>query len=171
MSSHVLPVIDQRPEEARAAFGAFPTGVAALCAQVHGVPTGLVVTSLSVGVSFDPPLVVFSAQESSKTWKLLRSSPRIGVSVLSEQQRELCLSLASRTKDRFAGAHLTTTPEDAVLLEGASMNMECEIVSETTMGDHTLVALRVLALERHPDVPPLVYRDRSFFGLGPLTSS
>ncbi len=80
-AEHGLEGVTRDPRELRAAFGRFPSGIAALCAEVDGGRHAMVVTSFSVGVSFNPPIVMFSVQNSSSTWPRLRASDRIGVSV------------------------------------------------------------------------------------------
>ena len=56
---------DLDPGRLREAFGAFPSGVVAVAADVDGVATGLAASSFT-SVSLDPPLVSFSVANSSK---------------------------------------------------------------------------------------------------------
>ena len=63
-------------ETLRAAFGHHPSGVAALIAQVDGVPAVLIASSFTVGVSADPPLVSVAVQRTSTSWPLLRRARR-----------------------------------------------------------------------------------------------
>ncbi|WP_077222875.1 flavin reductase [Rathayibacter sp. VKM Ac-2630] len=65
-------------ETLRAAFGLHPSGVAALIAQVDGIPVVLVASSFTVGVSADPPLVSVAVQRTSTSWPLLRRARSIG---------------------------------------------------------------------------------------------
>ncbi|TQR79565.1 flavin reductase, partial [Mycobacterium hodleri] len=46
----------------RHVFAHVPSGVAAVSAIVDGVPVVLVASSFQVGISADPPLVLFSVQ-------------------------------------------------------------------------------------------------------------
>jgi flavin reductase (DIM6/NTAB) family NADH-FMN oxidoreductase RutF len=73
---------DLQPAALRQAFGRFPSGIAALCAQIDGTPNGIVASSFTVGVSMEPPLVMFAVQNTSRTWPVLRGADRIGVSIL-----------------------------------------------------------------------------------------
>jgi flavin reductase (DIM6/NTAB) family NADH-FMN oxidoreductase RutF len=149
----------------RGAFGGFPSGIAALCARVDGKLIGMVASSFSAGVSFAPPLVMFSVQNTSSTWPLLRSVLRLGVSILAQDQEELCRQLASRNGDRFHGIDVSESSEGAVFIPEAAMWLECETLSETPAGDHHVVVLQVHRLSQESDIEPLVYHRRSFHRL------
>ncbi len=150
------------PAAVRAAFGRFPSGIAALCAVVSGSPAGIVASSFSVGVSFDPPLVLFSVQNSSTTWPVLRRAQRIGVSVLGRGHAAACRQLASRRGDRFAGLDTHVVDSGALFLGGSALWLECEVMSETPAGDHRIVLLEVTSLKVEPEMEPLVYHAAEF---------
>ncbi|WNM26902.1 flavin reductase family protein [Demequina capsici] len=153
---------DPTPDTLKAAFGAFPSGVAALCAEVDGMRRGLAATSFTVGVSFDPPLVVCSVQNTSTTWPHLRTATRIGVSVLGAGHESVCLELAKRAEDKFANLSSVSSGSGAVFIAGAPVWLECSVVTETPVGDHTLVVLKVDALSVLPEQDPLVYHAKQF---------
>ena len=164
---HGLETISTKPGDIRTAFGKFPSGVAALCADIAGEPTGLVASSFSVGVSYEPPLVLFSVQNSSTTWPVLRQAGRIGVSILGSAHARECYQLASRKGDRFAGLDTRTTDLGALFIEGSSLWLDCEIYSETPAGDHTIVLLEVKSLKVNDDHDPLIYHSAAFRSLVP----
>ena len=164
---HGLETISSDPSDIRSAFGKFPSGVAALCAEIAGEPTGLVASSFSVGVSYEPPLVLFSVQNSSTTWPVLRQGGRIGVSILGSDHARECYQLASRKGDRFAGLDTRTTDLGALFIEGSSLWLDCEIYSETPAGDHTIVLLEVKSLKVSDDRDPLIYHSAAFRSLLP----
>ncbi len=137
-------------------FNNIPTAVTALCAVVEGVARGLVATSLSVGVSFEPPMVAFSVLSSSRTWPYLRVARRIGVSVLSDEQAQACRQIASKTGDRFAGLDVATTGDRALFIGGATSWMDCSIADVTVAGDHELVLLRIHRVHSSADAQPLL---------------
>jgi flavin reductase (DIM6/NTAB) family NADH-FMN oxidoreductase RutF len=141
----------------KAAFAQFPSGVAALSAMVGFKPEVLVASSFTVGVSLEPPLVMFAVQNSSATWPRLRQAERIGVSVLARGQEEACLQLASKSRERFAGVGTSVSDSGAVLIEGAVLGLECSIVSETPAGDHAIVVLEVKSTSVNPNAEPLIY--------------
>ncbi len=151
--------------QAEDVFASYPSAIAALCAQTADGPVGFVVTSFAAGVSFDPPMAIFSAQNSSRTWQALRGAPSIGVSVLGHDQQHACYQLASRSRDRFAKLDYSVTDAGAVLLAESPLRMECEVMSETPAGDHQMVLLKVLGAQVDPESSPLVYRSKGFHHL------
>lgn len=64
-------------DQLRPAFGCFPSGVTAVCADVDGVPAGLAASSFT-SVSVEPPLVSVCMQHSSTTWPTCGAGPGSG---------------------------------------------------------------------------------------------
>lgn len=168
-ATHTLAMADAAPtpSELRSVYSRYPTGVVAVCAEVDGALVGMVATSFSVGVSFDPPMTSLAVQSTSKTWPVLRRADRIGVSVLADDQAETCLQLSSRNRDRFDGVAIARCDQDdAVLIDGAAVWMEAVVHQEVAAGDHALVLLRVTSLRVHEQHAPLVYHSMEFRSLG-----
>jgi flavin reductase (DIM6/NTAB) family NADH-FMN oxidoreductase RutF len=140
----------------RRAFGCFPSGVAAVCATLDGVPVGLAASSFT-SVSVSPPLVSVCMQHSSRTWPVLRQLPRLGVSVLAEGQDEICDRLADKAGDRFAGTGWSASPGGSVFVHGATLWLDCTIHAEVPSGDHDIVLLHIHGLTADASTPPLVF--------------
>ena len=151
----------------RQTFALFPSGVAAIAAEIDGVARVLVASSFQVGISADPPLVLFAVQRTSETWPLLRAAPRLGVSVLGEAHESAARQLASKVADRFSGIATETTGSGAILIDGAPVHLECSMEGETPAGDHEVVLLRVHALATDPAAAPLVFHGSTFRRLSP----
>jgi flavin reductase (DIM6/NTAB) family NADH-FMN oxidoreductase RutF len=152
---------DLDPHTLRSAFGAFPSGVVAVAAQVRGQLTGIAASSFT-SVSLDPPLVSFSVATTSNTWPLLREASHLGVSVLADHHDEVCRRLAGPTDQRFAGLPFRSTEDGAVLLDEAVATFDCTIHQEIEAGDHLVV---LLALHRVGDGggrAPLVFHRSGF---------
>lgn len=150
----------------REAFGHVPSGVAALCTLVNGVPQGIVASTFTVGVSLDPPLAMFAVQNISRTWPLVRAGGRIGVSVLAASQSAVCRQIASKSEDRFSGVGLTATEPGAVFLDDAGLWLDCSVESEVPAGDHTVVLLRVHGTAvRDNSRDPLIFQGSEFRSL------
>jgi flavin reductase (DIM6/NTAB) family NADH-FMN oxidoreductase RutF len=158
---------DDDPQALRSTFALFPSGVAALSAVVDGVPVVLVASSFQVGISADPPLVLFAVQHTSTSWPKLRAAERIGVSVLGEAHDSAARQMASKAADRFAGIETHTSATGAHFLLGAPVWLECSIHSEVPAGDHDVVLLRVHAMGYEPQTEPLVWHASSFRALTP----
>ncbi|ABH00694.1 possible oxidoreductase (plasmid) [Rhodococcus jostii RHA1] len=148
-------------DQLRRAFGCFPSGVTAVCAEFDGVPMGLAASSFT-SVSFDPPLVSICMQHSSTTWPTLRKRPRLGLSILTEGQGEICKRLASKIGDRFAGTDWLATDDGSVFIHGATLWLDCTIHAEVPSGDHDIVVLRIHGLRSDPSVSPLIFHGSQF---------
>jgi flavin reductase (DIM6/NTAB) family NADH-FMN oxidoreductase RutF len=164
----LAPVTD--PVELRRAYGCFPSGVAAVCADVRGVLTGMTVSTFTP-VSLDPPLVSICVDRASSTWPVLRTARRLGISILADSHGEACRRLASRDGDRFAGTSVERTAAGGVLVHGATAWIEAALADEVPAGDHFVVLLRVMALAADPDVPPLLFHTSTFRRVGSAAAS
>jgi flavin reductase (DIM6/NTAB) family NADH-FMN oxidoreductase RutF len=123
----------------------------------------MVASAFTVGVSIDPPLVSCAIQRTSSTWPVLKSAGTVGISVLAEDQGELCRRLGSRNRaDRFTGVPLRSTGTPARFIAGAPVWLECAINGEFPAGDHTVALLEVRALGADPGLNPLVFHGSSF---------
>jgi flavin reductase (DIM6/NTAB) family NADH-FMN oxidoreductase RutF len=162
---HLTDPIDE-PAALRRAFGCFPSGVAALCAMDGGSPVGMAASTFT-GVSLDPPLVSVCVQLTSSTWPRLRRLGRIGVSVLAEGHEAACLSLSKKDGDRFADVAWSVTGGGAVVIEGASLWLECDLAREVEAGDHAIALLQVVSARVEPGVAPLVFHGSRFRFLAP----
>ncbi|WP_432519139.1 flavin reductase family protein [Kineococcus sp. SYSU DK006] len=170
-----------------ATFAQFPSGVAALSALVPtqhddgdggqdaAEPVVLVASSFQVGISADPPLVLFAVQHTSTSWPRLRAAltrpgALLGVSVLGEAHDAAARQLASKAlagADRFAGIATSTTASGAHFVCGAPMWLECSVHSQVPAGDHDVVLLRVHAAASAPGTEPLVWHGSAFRALQP----
>ncbi|WP_372699550.1 flavin reductase family protein [Arthrobacter sp. JSM 101049] len=154
---------DLEPAALRQAFAQHPSGIAALCTIIDGEPQGIVASSFTVGVSMDPPLVMFAVQNTSRTWPVVRQAGRIGVSVLGEGHDGVCRQIASKSGDRFAGLRLDSTDDGALFLHEAALWLDCSVEQEIPAGDHQVVLLRVHAHATHEGVhAPLVFHGSAF---------
>ena len=97
----------------RHAFAHIPSGVVAICAEVHGERVGMAASTF-VPVSLDPPLVAFCVQRTSGTWPRLSALPHLGISVLSEEHDGAAKVLAAKNGDRFGSPDGIRTHATAV---------------------------------------------------------
>lgn len=154
---------DLDPVRLRQAFGIFPSGVVAVAAEVEGELIGLAASSFT-SVSLDPPLVSFSIANTSKTWPDLRRSGHLGVTVLAHHHDAVARQLAGPVGQRFDGIEVTRSDEGAVTLTDGLALFDTTIHDEVEAGDHTIVLLRLHAVQNADHSLPLVFH-RSQFGL------
>lgn len=156
---------DLDPVRLRQAFGVFPSGVVAVAAEVDRRLVGLAASSFT-SVSLEPPLVSFSVANTSKTWPDLRRARRLGLTVLADHHGEVCRQLAGPVAHRFDGVPVTITDDGAVTIDEGLARFDCSLYREVEAGDHTIVLLRLHAVDHpaeEPDGSPLVFH-RSGFG-------
>jgi flavin reductase (DIM6/NTAB) family NADH-FMN oxidoreductase RutF len=153
---------DLDPTRLREAFGAFPSGVVAVAAEVDGALVGLAASSFT-SVSLEPPLVSFSVANTSKTWPDLRRAGHLGVTVLADHHGAVCRQLAGDVAHRFDGLAVTRTDDGAVTLDDGLARFDCTVHREVEAGDHTIVLLRLHRVEHADTSLPLVFH-RSGFG-------
>lgn len=154
------PTLD--PKTLRRAFGAYPSGVVAVAAQVGDRKVGIAASSFT-SVSLEPALVSFSVANTSSTWPALRDAGHLGLSVLADHHGEVCRQLAGPADNRFDGLEVRVTDGGAVLLADAVATFDCTIHREVEAGDHTIALLQLHAVEDPGALSPLVFH-RSMFG-------
>lgn len=152
---------DLTPDVLRAAFASFPSGITAVAAIREGRPRGLAASSFT-SVSLEPPLVSVCIARTSTTWPSLRAAPRLGLSVLAQEQSHVARSLAARGIDRFAEVSWERTMRGAVFVHGSALWLDCTRQDEISAGDHEIVLLGIQQLWTYPDVSPLVFHGSRF---------
>ena len=145
------------PVQMRRTLAGFSTGLSVVAAEVDGQIVGMAANSL-VSVSLDPPLVSLSFAHSSTTWPVLRRAERWGISVLGAGQEEVLSSLRRPAAARFDGIQMEVRGQAALIADALAT---IEVVPRTAVeaGDHTVMLLEVVALDRDEDREPLVFFD------------
>lgn len=141
----------------RHALAGFSTGLSVVAAEVDGQLVGMAANSL-VSVSLDPPLVSLSFARASTTWPILRRAERWGISVLGVGHEQVLSDLRRPAASRFVGIEMEVIGQ-AAYVAGALATIEVVPRTAIEAGDHTLVLLEVLALDRDETREPLVFFD------------
>lgn len=146
------------PLEMRQAMGAFASGVTIVSGIDAGEPVGFACQSFA-SVSLDPPLVLFCADHRGRAWPRIRTAGRFNVSVLGEEQGEMCARFGSSRGRKFDGLEWDESPWGTPVLTEALLQVHCVVEDVHMAGDHDVVIGRVLAIE----VPETSNRPMIFF--------
>jgi 3-hydroxy-9,10-secoandrosta-1,3,5(10)-triene-9,17-dione monooxygenase reductase component len=134
----------------RQVLGHFPTGVTVITAITDAGPVGLAVGSF-FSVSLDPPLVGFCVMLTSSTWPVIERSGHFAVSVLADDQIDVCRQLATKDPDKFIRVHWTPAlVTGAPLVDGAVAHIDCTTEEVHQAGDHWVVIGRVHHMSAGP---------------------
>ena len=153
-------------EELRALMRHAPACVAVLTVDAGGERLGLTVSSF-VSLSLEPPLVGVSISRQAAMHELLREAGGFAVSLLAGGQEWLAQHFA-RGVPPIGMWHGIATEEGAgaaPLLAGALGSLECRLVAEHAVGDHTLFVGEVESVRPGASAPPLVYHDGTYRSL------
>jgi flavin reductase (DIM6/NTAB) family NADH-FMN oxidoreductase RutF len=157
-------------ERLKQVFAEYPSGIAAIGAEIDGDEVLMIASSFTVGVSYDPPMCSVAIQRSSETWPRLKAATRIGVSGLGADHVSSVWQLASRKRDhRLADLSVNRTESGALFLHGATAWMECIVVGEYDAGDHVIVLFEVRSTHIEPDSAPLILHRGRVFEPVPVT--
>jgi flavin reductase (DIM6/NTAB) family NADH-FMN oxidoreductase RutF len=115
-----------------------------------------------------PPLVSIFISNTHLTRENISHSREFVVNVLARDQvgvSETCGTVSGRKVDKYAEAGLKTRKADQVsvpLVEGCLANLECRVVAQYEVGDHTLFVGEIVAAHDGDKRDPLVYFDDEY---------
>lgn len=151
----------------RQALGCFPTGVAVITTRVgKGRPVGLTCSSFN-SVSLNPPLVLWSLRNESRSFAAFDAAEAFAVNVLAEDQAELSTRFATSGEvEKFAGVDHRAGVLGMPLIEGSVAQFECRKWAQYSAGDHTIFIGEVKALVATRPESSLVFYKGSYMELG-----
>jgi flavin reductase len=150
-------------DELRALFRDVPSPVGVVTVEVGGNAAGLTVDSL-VSLSADPPLVGIALGRHAALHELLREAGSFAISILASDQEHLAQHFARGVPPiaHWTGIDTTSGEAGAPLLDGALGWIECGLVSEHEVGDHTLFVGEAMLVRRGPGREALVHLRRAY---------
>ncbi|MGH2516119.1 MAG: flavin reductase family protein [Ktedonobacterales bacterium] len=116
-------------------------------------------------VSFDPPLVALSVENTSTSLPMIRQARRFAVNVLSAEQRELAGRLGkpyARSPEKLNDLQMGTSASGCPVLLEAAAWVECALEGEMPAGDSTLLLARVTDAKVLRPAEPLTMRAAGF---------
>ena len=141
----------------RQALGRFATGVCLVTVDDSELgPLATTVNSFS-SVSLDPPLVLWSIQNSSDHLAVYTQCQHFGISVLSSEQGALSGQYAQRGGHSVQADHFTTGPQGEPKLIDALAHFTCAAYAVHPGGDHQIIVGEVLQFESGEAAPLIFY--------------
>ena len=149
----LLPSINE--VEFRDFMRRWPTGVAVVTTAGPGGPVGCTVIAL-MSLSVEPPLLLVSLGEESRTLEAIRRTDVFGASILAGAQRELSERFANCAREeRFTGLELRVE-HGVPLLAAAAAQIVCAVQELHQIADHVLVVGAPVWHSVDQDRPPLL---------------
>jgi len=129
----------------RAVMRHLPTGVAAICSTdpVSGAQSGMIVGTFA-SLSMEPALVTFSVMHSSSSWPRIADAGTFSVSLLAEDQQQVCRALSAKGEDKLSSVAWSESAWGTPHLDGSLAWFDCRIEQQFTAGDHVVVIASVL---------------------------
>ncbi|GAC1644371.1 MAG: flavin reductase family protein [Chloroflexota bacterium] len=122
-------------------YGLYAVGVA------RGEERNIFTANWLTQVSFDPPLVALSVENTSHSIELIRETGAFSLSVFARGDRELAGLLGKRWKlrpDKIKEIHYRIGVTGCPILEDALGAVECRVTASVPAGDSTLFVAEVI---------------------------
>jgi flavin reductase ActVB len=148
----------------RDALRHFPSGVTIVTIRAGREVHGLTVSAFT-SVSAEPPMILVVVNTANRAHAMLeRPDAAFAVNILGDHQQELSNRFARPgTGDRFASGCWGEAATGAPVLQDALAWLDCEVVSRTPAGSHTVYLGRVRAIGvPRADGSPLIYWNRGY---------
>ncbi|NGM89049.1 flavin reductase family protein [Parapusillimonas sp. SGNA-6] len=158
-------------EEFIAAMRRFP-GAANLITTGMGESRAGLTATACMSLTADPPQIGVAINRNASAYPALIRNGRFCVNSLACEQQELASRFAGPIKgaERFASGEWSTLVTGAPVLEGAVVNLDCEVSDTLELSTHTLIVGKVVAARHRPDLSSLLYVDGDWASLLPSTA-
>ena len=157
-------------KEFKRALSSFATGVAVATAlDADGNKVGMTISSFN-SVSLDPPLVLWSIGNDSKSYSVFIDAEYFAVNVLAMHQEHLSSRFAQKGEDKFEDLECRAGINGIPLLPEYAACFECRTENIFDGGDHKIIVGRVLKLEDRESDPLIYYRGHFLKKSGPYTT-
>jgi flavin reductase (DIM6/NTAB) family NADH-FMN oxidoreductase RutF len=126
------------PKSFRRSLGQFSTGVTVMTTASDGEPFGVTANSFS-SLSMDPPLVLWSIAQTSRSLSAFTTSKHFAVNILSVDQVEVSQRFASSSQEKFKGVDWHPGALGSPILPDILSLLECELDTTFQGGDHLIL--------------------------------
>ena len=138
--------------EFRNTMGRFSTGVTVITVKEGGEIHGMTANSFS-SVSLEPPIISICIDHRAKCLDLISKAGYFGVNFLKTEQINISKLFANQKVEVKPEVSFKVTEEGVPLLDDALTNLNCKVVNEVEVGDHTVFFGEVLGLKNNEGSP------------------
>ncbi|AUZ04953.1 MULTISPECIES: flavin reductase [Vitreoscilla] len=123
-------------------------------------------------VTDNPPTLLVCMNQSVSSHARFIENQTLAVNVLAAHQQMISQAFASKLtpEQRFAVGQWTTLATGSPVLSDALAAFDCEITQVQTVGTHSLLLCRVVAIQTSEQEQSLVYFNRAYYPIGHLAS-
>ena len=139
-------------------------GVTLVTAQDGRGPHGMTVSSFT-SLSLDPPLIMVSLEQGTRTHQMVREVGRFAVVMLRADQQDLAERFSGGVGDsdpRFDGVPHGPSPGGAPIPDTPLAYLDCQMVDSLSAGTHTIIVGQVTGGEAADSGAPLLYYNRDY---------
>lgn len=143
------------------------TGVCVVCGKNDTLRHGMTVNSFA-SVSLEPPLIVVTLANNSRTYLIVNETGRFSVSILRHNQKAIADRFSgknSEIEDRFAGIETKDLPGGMPAIGDALAVLETKVVKKVKLENSTIFISEVTYSENLIQGRPLVYHNREYYSL------
>lgn len=127
----------------RRLLGCFASGIAIITSRDGDRDVGMTISAFC-SVSLSPPLVLVCIARKASMHELLLRHPKLGISIVGSEHEAHTRRFADKNETRrFDGVPFTRGVSSVMLLEDATAQLECQLVSHHSAGDHTIFIAEV----------------------------
>ncbi len=149
--------LDLQGQALREALGRFVTGVCVVTTTTREhEPIGMTVNSFAA-VSLDPPLVLWSIQNTSSRYTEFAAARYFNINVLSKDQVQHSVEYSQTGKQLLRPEHHRQGKYGAPVIRDALVTFECELDATHAGGDHLIIVGRVRSMTHRPTGKPLLF--------------
>ena len=123
-------------------------------------------------ISYKPGLIAVSLGHTKATVENIRTSKEFGVNLCASDQSVLASVAGGYTGVMYnkidalreIGFEFYKAKKiHAIMIKGASVNIECKLIKEIVLGDHTTFVGEVVEASNNPEKAPLAYHAGKYF--------
>ena len=157
----------------RNAMARFGAAVSVITTDGVGGRCGLTCTAIC-SITDDPASVLVCVHRDSRCNEVLKLNQVFCINLLHADHRDISALFAGQAgpemADRFAKIDWKTLETGCPVLDEAAAVLDCDVVEVKEFGTHTILFGRVRGVEFDNEKQPLMYFNRSYQGLSPVTN-